>query len=212
MGQGSAGEAPALEAMPGVGPHRLTGTAGRHAITSDVSDWPLAASSLGRATSGTYKTSAGQTGDAAIVMPDTATVRFDTKIAVLLRDDLLSWQALNVTAFLCGGLAAESPDLLGEPYVDADGTHYLPTFGQPVLVLEGSKETLVTAHTRAVRRGLAHLAMAIFTVDLFRTGNDTDNRAAVRTVHCGDLDLVGLAMHGPRNPVDKILKGARMHR
>lgn len=126
--------------------------------------------------------------------------------------NLLSWQALNVTAFLCGGLAAESPDLLGEHYVDADGTHYLPTFGQPVLVLEGSKETLVSAHTRAVRRGLAHLAMAIFTVDLFRTGNDTDNRAAVRTVHCGDLDLVGLAMHGPRNPVDKILKGARMHR
>jgi len=77
-------------------------------------------------------------------------------------------------------------------------------FGQPVLVLEGSKETLVSAHTRAVRRGLA---MAIFTVDLFRTGNDTDNRAAVRTVHCGDLDLVGLAMHGPRNPVDKISQG-----
>lgn len=85
-------------------------------------------------------------------MPDTATVRFDTKIAVLVRDDLLSWQALNVTAFLFGGLAAESPDLLGEPYVDADGTDYLPMFGQPVLVLEGSKQTLVSAHTRAVRR------------------------------------------------------------
>ena len=26
------------------------------------------------------------------------------------------------------------------------------------------------------------------------------------------LDLVGLAVHGPRNAVDKILKGASLHR
>ncbi|MGY2081329.1 DUF2000 family protein [Modestobacter sp. SYSU DS0657] len=26
-----------------------------------------------------------------------------------------------------------------------------------------------------------------------------------------DLDLVGLAVHGPKNTVDKVLKGARMH-
>jgi hypothetical protein len=25
------------------------------------------------------------------------------------------------------------------------------------------------------------------------------------------LDLVGIAVHGPRNAVDKIVKGARMH-
>ncbi|SFQ39113.1 Protein of unknown function [Amycolatopsis rubida] len=31
--------------------------------------------------------------------------RFDTKIAVLLRDDLASWQRLNVTAFLVSGVA-----------------------------------------------------------------------------------------------------------
>ena len=53
--------------------------------------------------------------------------------------------------------------------------------------------------------------MAIFTSDLFRTGNDDDNRAAVRSVARADLDLVGLAMHGPRNAVDKILKGSWMH-
>ena len=42
---------------------------------------------------------------------------FDTKIAVLLRDDLAGWQALNVTAFLVSGLPEE---LRGEPYIDAD--------------------------------------------------------------------------------------------
>lgn len=139
---------------------------------------------------------------------DLAPVRFDTKIAVLLRDDLQTWQRLNVTAFLVSGLGTAVPELVGEPYADADGTPYLPMFRQPVLVLEGGKETLTTAHTRAVGRGVA---LSVFTSDLFSTGNDRDNRAAVRAVRRDGMDLVGLAVHGPRNAVDKILKGASMH-
>ncbi|MGY1840982.1 MULTISPECIES: DUF2000 family protein [unclassified Modestobacter] len=34
---------------------------------------------------------------------------------------------------------------------------------------------------------------------------------AVAVVPGQDLGLVGLAVHGPKNAVDKILKGARMH-
>ena len=135
-------------------------------------------------------------------------MRFDTKIAVLLRDDLLTWQRLNVTAFLVSGIAAGDSALVGEPYRDADDTHYLPMFRQPVLVFEGTKELLTAAHAKAVSRGIP---MAIFTADLFDTGHDEANRAAVRAVGSASLDLVGLALHGPRNPVDKILKGAQMH-
>ncbi len=134
--------------------------------------------------------------------------RFDTKVAVLLRDDLETWQRVNVTAFLASGVAAAYPQIVGDPYQDADGTTYLAMFGQPVLVFEGSKEALIAAHERALRR---ELPIAVFTSDLFRTGNDDDNRAAVRAVGRADLDLVGLAVHGPRNAVDKIVKGARMH-
>ncbi|MFF3765642.1 DUF2000 family protein [Streptomyces sp. NPDC001922] len=135
-------------------------------------------------------------------------VRFDTKIAVLLREDLEPWQRLNVTAFLVSGLGSELPELIGEPYADADGTAYLPMFRQPVLVFEGAKETVTAAHGRALSRSLPR---AVFTSDLFATGNDRDNRAAVRAVPRDQLDLVGLAVHGPRNAVDKVIKGARMH-
>ncbi|WP_171162274.1 DUF2000 domain-containing protein [Streptomyces sp. I05A-00742] len=135
-------------------------------------------------------------------------LRFDTKIAVLLRDDLPVWQRLNVTAFLVSGLGAELPEVVGEPYADAGGNRYLPMFRQPVMIFEGAGETLTAAHTRALGRGLP---LAVFTSDLFRTGNDRDNRAAVRAVAADRLDLVGLAVHGPRNAVDKVLKGARMH-
>lgn len=136
------------------------------------------------------------------------TERFDTKIAILLRDDLETWQRVNVTAFLTSGIAAAYPGIIGEPYADADGTSYLSMFRQPVLVLEGSKETMTAAHERCLRR---ELEVSVFTRDLFRTGNDDDNRAAVAAVPAADLDLVGLGIHGPRNAVDKIVKGARMH-
>ncbi|MEU5598532.1 DUF2000 domain-containing protein [Streptomyces sp. NPDC020298] len=135
-------------------------------------------------------------------------VRFDTRIAVLLREDLETWQRLNVTSFLVSGLGTTVPEVIGEPYEDADGVPYLPMFRQPVLVFEATKETLTAAHTRALSRALPR---AVFTSDLFATGHDRDNRAAVRAVGTGDLDLVGLAVYGPRNAVDKVVKGARLH-
>ncbi|MFE1167856.1 DUF2000 family protein [Nocardiopsis sp. NPDC058789] len=138
-----------------------------------------------------------------------APVRFDTKIAVLLRDDLAVWQRLNVTSFLVSGLGSRVPELVGHPYEDADGTAYLPMFRQPVMVFEADRETLTRAHGRAVSR---KADLAVFTSDLFATGNDRDNRAAVRAVRRDSLDLVGLAVHGAKNGVDRIVKGARMHR
>ena len=131
-----------------------------------------------------------------------------TKIAVVVRDDLPVWQRLNVCAFLVSGVAAAVPELIGEPYEDAEGTKYLAMFGQPVLVFEASADVLTSAHRKALDRGLP---MSVFTADLFATGNDEDNRAAVRAVPRDALDLVGLAVHGPRNAIDKVIKGARMH-
>ena len=135
-------------------------------------------------------------------------IRFDTKIAVLLRDDLEVWQRLNVASFLVSGIGLRNPEVIGQPYADADGTEYLPMFRQPVLVFEASKETLAKSRERAVSRGVA---LSVFTADLFTTGNDRDNRAAVRDVSGASLDLVGMAMYGPRGAIDKIAKDARMH-
>ena len=135
-------------------------------------------------------------------------MRFETKIAVIVRDDLETWQRLTVTAFLASGIAA-NPDLHGEPYRDADGTGYLPLFRQPVLVMEGTKEVVAAVRERAVRRGVP---TAVYTADMFGTGYDEANRAVVAAVRGPDLDLVGVAVHGPRNAVDKIMKGAALHR
>jgi hypothetical protein len=134
-------------------------------------------------------------------------IRFDTKIAVLLHQDLASWQALNVTAFLISGIATDK-ELIGDPYEDADGTEYLPMIRQPIVVFSGDSAHLSAVHAKAVSRGLA---MTVYTREMFATGNDRDNRAAVRAVARDDLDLVGIAVHGPKNGVDKTFKGATLH-
>lgn len=46
---------------------------------------------------------------------------FDTKIAIVVRDDLQVWQKLNVTAFLMSGVVGAAPEIIGEPYRDAAG-------------------------------------------------------------------------------------------
>jgi hypothetical protein len=51
----------------------------------------------------------------------------------------------------------------------------------------------------------------VYTEEMFTTGHDEANRAVVRAVARDDLKLVGLAVHGPRNAVDKVLKGAVLH-
>lgn len=134
--------------------------------------------------------------------------RFDTKVAVLLRDDLEAWQELNVTAFVMSGIAVSAPDLTGEPYRDADGTEYLPMLRQPVVVMTATGDLLASVRAKAVAR---EVSLAVYTRELFASGHDAANRAQVAAVAAGDLDLVGLGLRGPRNVVDRITKGARLH-
>jgi len=136
------------------------------------------------------------------------TIRFDTKVAIAVRGDLKVWQKLNVTAFLASGIAASVDGIMGKPYEDASGNTYLELFRQPVLVYSADGPTLSQLHQRALPRGMP---MAVYTMDMFTTGNDDDNRAVVRPVAAADLQFAGLALHGPRNAVDKVFKGVSLH-
>jgi hypothetical protein len=134
---------------------------------------------------------------------------FDTKVAVVVRDDLATWQRLNVTAFLMSGVTASAgPAAIGEDYLDADGRHYLPLLVQPVLVFEAPAAKLQTVLDRAHRR---EVRIALYTREMFETGNDGDNRAAVRAVPTDRLDLVGIALRAPHRHADAVLRGLARH-
>ncbi len=134
---------------------------------------------------------------------------FDTKVAVVVRDDLASWERLNVTAFLMAGITARAgAEAIGEDYEDADGRRYLPLLVQPVLVFETGAAKLQTVRERADRR---EIPIAIYTREMFSTGKDEDNRAAVKVVPTADLDLVGIALRAPHKDADAILRGLSRH-
>jgi hypothetical protein len=135
-------------------------------------------------------------------------MQFDTKIAVVLRDDLVTWQKTNVTAFLVSGIAGTVPGIVGEPYRDASGNEYLPMFVQPVLVYEADRPALRRAFDRALSRGVTP---AVYTKELFATNHDEANRAEVAKVALEDLDLVGIAFRAERKTVDKIVDRLRFH-
>jgi hypothetical protein len=135
-------------------------------------------------------------------------MRFGTKIAMAVREDLAAWQKLNVTAFLASAVAGGRPEVIGERYQDGSGNYYLPMFRQPVLVYAAGADALAAAHGRALAR---EMDIAVYIEDMFKTGHDADNRAAVRAVSVQEMPLVGLAVYGPKNAVDKIFKGLPLH-
>ncbi len=133
---------------------------------------------------------------------------FDTKIAIVVREDLAVWQKLNVTAFLTTGIVGGRDDLIGEPYEDAAGNRYSPLVIQPVIVLSTDANGLRKVYDRAMGRGVR---LSLYTEEMFKTGHDAANRAAVKSVQPDDLNFVGLALREEKKTVDKITKGAKLH-
>ncbi len=133
---------------------------------------------------------------------------FDTKIAIVVRDDLLVWQKLNVTAFLTSGIVGGHPELIGDPYEDGSGQIYRPLMIQPMIALSTDGAGLKKIHARALSRGVP---LAIYIEDMFATGHDAANRATVKSCATDALNLVGLALREDKKIVDKITRGAKMH-
>src|SRR5262245_32656248 len=132
----------------------------------------------------------------------------DTKVGIVIRDDLDVWQKLNAAGFLSAGIAAYAPEAIGEQYEDGSGNTYLPIFTEPILVYVATVDQLQRTRRRAVRRSAR---LAIYTTEMFATSNDNDNRAVVRGVSEDDLDLAGVALRTDRKTFDKVVDGLKLH-
>lgn len=113
-----------------------------------------------------------------------------------------------MTAFVVSGLGSDHPDLIGHPYVDGSGREELAKFGLPVLVYSGDRQALRRAFLRAVGR---ELTVSVYTDELFTTGNDVDNRAAVAAVPTEDLSVAGFGVAGEGKQVDKVFDRLELH-
>ena len=103
-------------------------------------------------------------------------------------------------------MAGHRPDLLGEAYADGDGTAYLSTFGIPIMMYAAPGPLLGAIRVRAVGRGLG---TAVFTDEMFSTGNDVDNRAVVAAVAGADLVLAVWRWSGRATPSTRASRAPR---
>jgi len=133
---------------------------------------------------------------------------FDTKIAVILRDDLAVWQKLNVTAFLMSGIVAQTREIIGEPYRDGAGNVYNPLSVQPIVVMATDQEALRKIHQRSLER---EVTTSLYIEEMFATGHDVANRQVFSEFSPDNAKVVGMALRADKKIVDKITKGARMH-
>lgn len=131
------------------------------------------------------------------------------KIAIVIKDDLASWQKLNVTAFLASSLAIAFPDTHGKPLINASGKEYLPFMKQPVLVYKADTEPqLKRAFNRAAER---ELHIGIYTREQFDTKTEEENLAEIARHTDEELNLVGIVIYGENKKVDKALDGLKYH-
>jgi len=135
-------------------------------------------------------------------------IMFDTKIAIVIRHDLLTWQRLNVTAFLMSGITAANPSIIGEPYRDKAGNIYNALSAQPIIILSADSATLAAVHKRALERGVK---ASLYIEEMFSTGHDAANRAVFAEFGPEDAKIVGLALRADKKLIDKITKGAAKH-
>lgn len=134
---------------------------------------------------------------------------YDKKIAIVILQDLLTWQKLNVAAFLTSAVAIRFPDTHGKSFVNASGSAYLPFIKHPVLVYGAETGVQIKrAFSRAKER---ELHIGIYTRPLFDTKNEEGNLAEIAKYTDDDQDLVGIILYGENKKVDKALDGLKFH-
>ncbi len=133
----------------------------------------------------------------------------ENKIAIIVRDDLMNWQKLNVTAFLASAVAIEFPELHGRHLVTASGKTYLPFIKQPVLVYKADDlNQMQRVFKRAKER---ELNIGIYSAPLFETMTEQDNLDATAKYTDDEQDLVGLIIYGESKRVNKAIDGLKFH-
>lgn len=134
---------------------------------------------------------------------------YDHKIAIVVRNDLASWQKLNMAAFLASAVAIQFSETHGKSFINASGSTYLPFIKHPVLIYKAdSAEQLKRAFTRAKERGL-HIG--IYTDPLFGTKDEEGNHIEIGKYSDDSQTLAGIVLYGENKKVDKALDGLRFH-
>jgi hypothetical protein len=133
----------------------------------------------------------------------------DSKIALVIIDDLQPWQKLNVAAFLASAVAIQFPITHGSSFVTASQNTYMPFIKQPVLIYRANDSAEMQRTFKRAKERELHIG--IYTRPLFATKNEQQNLQEIFKFTDDEQDLVGIALYGENKKVDKALKDLKLH-
>lgn len=134
---------------------------------------------------------------------------YENKIALVITNDLQSWQKLNVASFLASSISIKFPDTHGKEFINASGSVYLPFVKHPILIYKAENQAEIKrAFNRAKER---ELAIGIYTEPLFVTKNEAENHIEIAKHTDENQVLVGIAIYGESKKVRKALDGLKFH-
>ncbi|CAM1344946.1 DUF2000 family protein [Tenacibaculum amylolyticum] len=136
-------------------------------------------------------------------------MKYDNKIAMVIKNNLMDWQKLNVASFLASSVAIQFPETHGKPFINASKSEYLPFIKHPVLVYKADDQAQINrAFLRAKER---ELHLGIYTNALFSTKNEDENHIEISKFTDETQELVGIIMYGENKKVNKALNGLKFH-
>jgi len=134
---------------------------------------------------------------------------YNNKIAMVFRKDLLTWQKLNVAAFLASSVAIQFPETHGRAFITASGNSYLPFIKHPILVYAAETQDDINRAFKLAKE--RELGIGIYTEPLFSTKNEEGNIAEIARLADEELILVGMIVYGENKKVSKALDGLKFH-
>jgi hypothetical protein len=134
---------------------------------------------------------------------------YENKIAIVIKNDLQTWQKLNVASFLASSVAIKFPDTHGKAFINASNSAYLPFIKHPILIFGAeNSEQIKRAFNRAKER---ELHIGIYTEPLFATKNEEENLVEIAKCTDDGQNLVGIVIYGDVKKVNKALDGLKFH-
>jgi hypothetical protein len=133
------------------------------------------------------------------------------KYAIVIKDGLPGWKAINLTSHLCSQLGSMVPELGGREVLDASGMKHAGIPLYPSVILSAGAKDLARIVEKARQMLGGHDILFIdFPEQGFSTNTDDEYRAAIALLDSTDITIEGCLIFGPCQVVDSVTKGLRL--
>lgn len=130
---------------------------------------------------------------------------FTKKFVVVLRQDLVSWQAMNALAHISAYLGNKMQERFdtGKYFITKDGKTHPRNSQYPIIVLRANAGEMASLMTKVRESDLLYIG---FIREMIETTDDKELEKIVKGTLDKDIEYLGIGVFGKKEEVDRITK------